>query len=30
MDVIELIHIAKSRGASDLHLAVGTPSMSED
>jgi twitching motility protein PilT len=27
MDVIELIHIAKSRGASDLHLAVGTPSM---
>jgi twitching motility protein PilT len=27
MDVVALIRIAKSRGASDLHMAVGSPSM---
>ena len=27
MDVIELIRVAKARGASDLHLCVGTPAM---
>jgi twitching motility protein PilT len=27
MDVIELIGLAKSRNASDLHLSVGSPSM---
>jgi twitching motility protein PilT len=27
MDIMALIRIAKSRGASDLHMAVGTPAM---
>jgi twitching motility protein PilT len=27
MNIIDLIHIAKSRNASDLHLSVGSPSM---
>jgi twitching motility protein PilT len=27
MDVIALVHIAKSRSASDLHMTVGSPSM---
>jgi twitching motility protein PilT len=27
MDIIELIHIAKERRASDVHMAVGSPSM---
>lgn len=27
MDIIDLIHLAQSRGASDIHLAVGSPAM---
>jgi twitching motility protein PilT len=27
MDVVNLIHLAKERGASDIHLAVGSPAM---
>jgi twitching motility protein PilT len=27
MDVISLIHIAKQRGASDLHMSAGSPAM---
>jgi twitching motility protein PilT len=27
MEIISLIHLAKSRGASDIHLAVGGPAM---
>jgi len=27
MDIISLIHLAKAKGASDIHLAVGSPAM---
>jgi len=27
IDIIQLIHLAKERGASDIHLAVGSPAM---